>query len=116
MELSSPCAKKDPQLPLAKQNGELSLYLWFPLERPARYIQQSVRKLNPHRNGICYVLKEQNVICVELYLPAMDNYRTRAASVAFVHFSEIKRDRSYSDAPGLSHPNSSKPQHKVPKT
>ena len=89
--------QKDPQLPLAKQNGKLSLYLWFLLKKPARYILQSARELSLHCHGLCYVLKRQNVIHVELYLPAMDNDRTRAASVAFVHFSEIKRDKSYSD-------------------
>lgn len=29
----------------------------------------------------------------------MNNYWTRAASVALVYFSEIKRDESYSDMP-----------------
>lgn len=33
-----------------------------------------------------------------LYLPAMNNYWTRAAFVALVYFSEIKRDRNYSYA------------------
>lgn len=31
--LSSMCSGKDPQLPLAKLDGKLSLYLWLPLER-----------------------------------------------------------------------------------
>ena len=41
-----------------------------------------------------------HVIRVRLYLPAVDNDRTRAAPEALVHFSETKRHRSHGDALG----------------